>query len=330
MRFYKIIYRMMPNGYRKWIEFKLSCADFSIPPEDYVGFSILYGLALTAIIFLITLLFNFTIYISIVIGISAFAVFEAIMHAIPLMISDSRAKFTDEILPDALRLISSNIRSGLTPDKALLSSARPEFGPLERRIRDSAKLTLSGISIEEAVRNIPKKIDSKALRRSIDLLVEGISRGGNLANLLDGLANDIRQTKILKKEIHSIVMMYAIFIFFAAGIGAPLLYGISSFLVQTMQQMGGKIEVQEMPIGTSAIGTKFMTFQAVGIGQEFLMYYISISLGITSFFGGLLVGLIQEGTEKAGLRYIPILLMISLSVFFLTRIMVVQIFGVIA
>jgi len=326
MRLYKIIYRMTPKVYRKWVEYKLTCADFSTHPEDYAGFSIFYGLALAVVTLFVGLLFDFSIYISIVLGISTFAVFEAIMHAIPLMIADSRANFTEEILPDALRLISSNIRSGLTPDKAFLLSARPEFGPLEIQMRDSAKLTLSGISVEEAIQNIPKKIDSKALRRSIDLLVEGMSRGGNLANLLDGLANDIRQTRILRKEIHSIVMMYAIFIFFAAGIGAPLLYGISSFLVQTMQQMGGRIEIQETFTG----GMKFMTFQAIGISQEFMMYYISISLGITSLFGGLLIGLIQEGKEKAGLKYIPLLLMISLTVFFLTRIMVVQIFGAIA
>lgn len=325
-KFYTIVYRMTSNNYRMWIEYKLTCADFFTSPDDYAGFSILYGIGVGVIAFLAAFLFDFSIYISIVLGIFACAVFEAIMHAIPLMVADSRAKFTEEILPDALRLISSNIRSGLTPDKAFLLSARPEFGPLEKQIRDSAKLTLSGLSIEESIKNIPKKIDSKALRRSIDLLVEGMSRGGNLANLLDGLANDIRQTRILRKEVHSIVMMYAIFIFFAAGIGAPLLYGISSFLVQTMQEMGGKVEIQETFTG----GMKFMTFQAVEITQEFLMYYISISLAITSFFGGLLVGLIQEGKEKAGLRYIPILLIISLSVFFLTRIMVVRIFGAIA
>jgi hypothetical protein len=74
---------------------------------------------------------------------------------------------------------------------------------------------------------------------------------------------------------------------------------------------------------------KFMTFQVVTIDQQFLMYYITISLCITSFFGGLLMGLIQEGKEKAGLRYIPILLMISLTVFFVTRFLIVEIFGTI-
>lgn len=324
-RFYKTVFRMMPKGYREWIKYQLDCANFSIPMDDYVGFSLLYGLTLGIILFLISFILRLTtVYMSIVLGISTFAVFEAVIHAIPLLVADKRAKFTDEILPDALRLISSNIRSGLTPDKAFLLSARPEFGPLEKQIRDSAKLTLSGLSIEEAIKNIPKKINSKALRRSIDLLVEGISRGGNLAGLLDELANDIRQTKILRNEVQAFVMMYAIFIFFAAGIGAPLLYGISSFLVKTMQEMGSRVSIDQS-VPTSM---KFMTFQGIEISQDFLMYYISISLGITAFFGSLLMGLIQEGKEKAGLKYIPILLIVSLSVFFFTRMFVERMFGV--
>jgi flagellar biosynthesis protein FliQ len=54
---------------------------------------------------------------------------------------------------------------------------------------------------------------------------------------------------------------------------------------------------------------------------------VSFSLAVTSFFGGLLIGLIQEGSEKAGLRYIPILIAVSLSIFFLTRLMVERLFG---
>jgi len=314
----------MPKEYKKWVKKQLDFADFEISPAIFYGFSIFYGLVLGAVIFLISFILGTSLPISVQLGIFGFFVFEAIMHVIPMMVSDSRAKFTDEVLPDALRLISSNIRSGLTPDKALLLAARPEFGPLEKQIRDSAKLTLSGQPIENAIRAISEKINSKALRRSVDLLSEGISRGGNIASLLDELANDIRQTKILRKEVKALVMMYAIFIFFAAGIGAPLLYGISSFLVETMQEMGSKVTVQQTFTG----GMKFMTFQGIAIDPEFLYYYVSLSLGVTSFFGALLIGLIQDGSERAGLRYIPILIAISLSIFFLTRMIVERFFGV--
>ncbi len=324
MRVYEFVFQRLPKNYKKWIEEQLNCADFFIPPQNYAGFSILYSITLGMVVFFVIYVLGLTtLQISFVLGIFVMTIFLAVMNAIPVMVSDSRAKFTDEILPDALRLVSSNIRSGLTPDKALLLSARPEFGPLQKEVSKSAKLTLSGESIENAIQTIPKNISSKALKRSVDLLAEGVSRGGNLASLLDGLADDIRQTRILKREVHALVMMYAIFIFFAAGIGAPLLYGISSFLVEMMQEMGSKIDVQQ----TFPTGMKFMTFQGIGINPQFLIYYVSISLGITAFFGGLLIGLIQEGTERAGLRYIPLLLMISLSIFFLTRFLIEIMFG---
>jgi len=330
MRLYEIIFRVMPKGYKKWVKNYMNYAGFTISPQKYVGFSLLYGLLLALSISFFVFVLGLSMLglstgvLTFISGLMVFIVFEVFMHSIPLFVSDRIAKFTDEILPDALRLISANIRSGLTPDKALLLSARPEFGPLEKQIRKSAKFALSGEPIEEAVQTISKNINSKAVKRSIDLLVEGMGRGGNLASLLDGLANDIRQTKILRREVHAFVMMYAIFIFFAAGIGAPMLYGISSFLVETMKEIGGSVSVQQTFTGSM----RFMTFQGITIEPEFLMLYSLSALGVTSIFGGLLMGLIQEGSEKAGMKYIPILLLISLGVFFLARALVVGLFGI--
>lgn len=323
MRLYEVLYRMTPKGYRSWIKRMLICADFRILPENYVGFSIIYGILLFLAILTTSIIVHLSFLISILIAFFVSTVFEAFMHAVPVVIADNRAKFTDEILPDALNLISSNVRSGLTPDQAFLLSARPEFGPLQVQIRKSAKLTLSGVSIDDAIQTIPENIYSKTLKRTIDLLVEGITKGGSLANLLDGLANDIRQTRILRKEVEAFVMMYAIFIFFAAGIGAPLLYGISSYLVETMQKLGTAVPVQQTFTGSS----KFMTFQAIKINEDFMRMYMLASLGVTSVFGGLLIGLIQEGSEKAGLKYIPILALMSVSIYFLSRFIVITAFG---
>jgi len=323
MRLYEVLYRMTPKGYRSWIKKILICADFRILPENYVGFSIIYGILLFLAILTTSIIVHLSFLISILIAVFVSAVFEAFMHAVPVVIADNRAKFTDEILPDALNLISSNVRSGLTPDQAFLLSARPEFGPLQVQIRKSAKLTLSGVSIDDAIQTIPENIYSKTLKRTIDLLVEGIIKGGSLANLLDGLANDIRQTRILRKEVEAFVMMYAIFIFFAAGIGAPLLYGISSYLVETMQKLGSAVPVQQTFTGSS----KFMTFQSIKINQDFMRMYMLAALGVTSVFGALLIGLIQEGSEKAGLKYIPILAVLSISIYFLSRFIVITAFG---
>lgn len=329
MRIYEIIFRAMPKGYMNWIKKYITYSGFTISPGKYSGFSLMYGV-------LLALSVTFTVYmlelellglttgqLMIVFGLVSFFVFEAVMHSVLIFVSDRIASFTDDILPDALRLISANIRSGFTPDRALLLSARPEFGPLEKQIIKTAKLTFSGEALEDAIQIMPKKINSKALKRTVDLLVEGMRQGGNIANLLDGLSNDIRQTKILRKEVQAFVMMYAIFIFFAAGIGAPLLYGVSSFLVETMKEIGGATDVSAALPG----GMEFMAFSGIKVETEFLMLYMISALTITSIFGGLIMGLIKEGSEKAGLKFIPILFCISMTMFFLVRMFVMKIFG---
>jgi flagellar protein FlaJ len=332
MKVYDVLYHTMPKAYRDWIKNYLNYSELTISPEKYVGFSFLYGLFLgVSIAFFVYILgisvLGFSvIQLVFISGLSSFLLFEVFMHSLLLVISDKIANFTDEILPDVLRLISANIRSGLTPDQALLLSARSEFGPLEKQIINSAKMSFSGKPIEEAIQTISTNINSRALKRSIELLVEGMARGGSLTNLLDGLSDDIRQTKILKKEVQAYVMMYAIFIFFAAGIGAPLLYGISSFLVEMMKQIGGNINVEQGFTG----GMKLMSFQDININVNFLILYSLSAIGITSLFGGILMGLIQEGSEKAGLKYVPILFLISVGIFFVVRIIVSRVFSFIA
>lgn len=199
-KMYDRLYRIFPSGYRNWVAKYITYAGISISPEIYVGFSLLYGICL---VFAGLFLFIFNILPSkflIPISASIFLSFEAIMHGVLVVISDSRTKVVEEIVPDALRLVSANIRSGLTIDKALLVSARSEFGPLEKEIRSAAKETLSGASIEDALKKIADKFNSKVLSRSIDLLVEGIMRGGDVPKLLDSLGEDIRQIRILKKK----------------------------------------------------------------------------------------------------------------------------------
>ncbi|MEM5799511.1 MAG: type II secretion system F family protein [Candidatus Aenigmatarchaeota archaeon] len=317
---YRYLYRLMPKFYSEWVKSYLKYANFSIPEEKFVGFTILYGFMLLISFYILFWLLN----ISYIFALAIFVVFEIFMHITLVLVADSRANFADEILPDVLSLFSSNIRSGLTPDKALMLTARPEFGPLEEQIKRAAKKTLSGESIEDAIKVIPERINSKILERTVKLLSEGMAKGGSLQNLLDSLANDIRESKLIKKEISAQVMVYAIFIFFAVGIGAPVLLATSNHLIETMSAISSNIKLDKVSMPTQ-IPVKI---QNINIDTSFLLKYSLSSLVITSIFGGLLVGLIKDGTEKAGIKYIPILLILSIGIFFLAKLMIFKFFAV--
>jgi flagellar protein FlaJ len=320
MTFYDKLYWLMPKGYRKWVKQKLISGGIAMKPERYLGFSMFFSVMLGLVAFILALFFDLTVGKSALVGLVAVATFNLITVGAIYNSVDKRAKQTEEILPDALILMSSNIKSGLTPDRALLMSAREEFGPFGEEINKTAKNVIAGMTLQDALRRVTHNIESRILTRTIDLLEEGIKQGGSLVELLDTLASDIRQTKILKKEIKSFVLMYVIFIFFAVGIGAPLLFAISSYLVKTMTEMSNVLNVDE--IGGLAGMNTMVKFSGLNIDTSFLTTYSVLALVVNSIFGGILIGVVQEGTGKGGFKYIPVLLAVSTTIYFLVKFVV--------
>ncbi len=316
----------MPKNYKNWLEAHIGYCDLKIEPEKLFGSLLFLGALISISISLLLFLLKFLSFFYFIFSfLLLFLICEIIFHGLFVFTADSRANYVEEILPDALQIISSNMRAGLTHDKAILTSARPEFGPLEKELRNAAKETLSGKPLEEALRNMTKKIKSKLLERTVYLLIEGMEKGGSITALLESIATDIRQVRILKREIKSYVMMYGIFIFFAACIGAPLLYSVSIFLVETMSRFGGGIELEELP--QAQVKLPLGTIKISEISPEFLSLYSYLAIGITTFFGSLLIGLVQEGTEKAGLKFLPIFLPIGFGVFLISQIAIRAIFA---
>ncbi|MFH7882098.1 MAG: type II secretion system F family protein [Candidatus Aenigmatarchaeota archaeon] len=323
---YKFLYSRLPRNYKSWLEDYISYCDLKTSPErlfsSFLTFGLIISLSISFILFFMDFL---SFFYFILVFVLFFLILQVVFHMVLIFIADNRANYVEEILPDALQIISSNMRAGLTHDKAILTSARPEFGPLEKELKNAAKETLSGKPLEEALKNMTKRIKSKLLERTISLLLEGLEKGGSITALLDSIALDIRQVRILKREIKSYVMMYGIFIFFAACIGAPLLYSVSIFLVETMGKFGGGIEIEKMP----EVGSKLPlgSIRISEIRPEFLSLYSYIAIGVTIFFGSLLIGLVQEGTEKAGLRFLPIFLPTGFAVFFISQIAIRAMFA---
>jgi len=155
----------------------------------------------------------------------------------------------ENILPDVLLLMAMNIRSGMTTDRALIVTARPEFGLLEKELNRAGKQVLAGKEIKYALLEMTQHIRSKTLESTVRMIIEGIDSGGELSSLLQQTADEIQNSKIVQGEVKANVLMYAIFIFFAAGIGAPLLFGISTYIVSNISQ-------------------QFAAFHVSGVGQQ--------------------------------------------------------------
>ncbi|MEK6970619.1 MAG: type II secretion system F family protein, partial [archaeon] len=148
--------------------------------------------------------------------------------------AEGRGKQVEHVLPDALQLIASNIKAGLTTERAMLVSARPEFGPLETEMKRVSTRILAGVPVEKAIMEISRHIKSNLVERTTWLLARGISSGGEIADLLMQLSRNLRTQIALQSEAHASISIYVILIFFSAAFGGPALYAVSSLIVAVM------------------------------------------------------------------------------------------------
>ncbi|MFH1510931.1 MAG: type II secretion system F family protein [Candidatus Woesearchaeota archaeon] len=227
----------------------------------------------------------------------------------------------EEVLPDFLELTSANIRAGMPIDRALWFAVRPRFGVLAKEIEIVAKQTMSGEDLESALQHFAAKYDSTVLKRSINLLAEGIKAGGEIGDLLNKISLNIKESQLIKKEMSANVTSYVIFIGFATMIAAPVLFGLSYQLLNNIHQITGNIDV---PSSSAVMG---LTFGKVGISLDDFTIFAYTSLIVTSFFSSILVATIKKGEVRAGAKYIPIFIITSVVVFKIATVLMGRLFG---
>ena len=92
-----------------------------------------------------------------------------------------------------------------------------------------------------------------------------------------------------------------------------------------MTKIGAIARVSEELVPTAAqIPIKF---SAPEVSMDTLFWFCVSAIVITTFFGGLILGLIEAGRETAGIRFVVLLLVLGLSVFLITRHLLAGMFG---
>ncbi|RME54839.1 hypothetical protein D6777_02485 [Candidatus Woesearchaeota archaeon] len=320
MKLYNLTTKLVPGKLRKRLLYAVQNAESVYPAEKVLGFMILFLLVLS-----IGLSFFVALITKIGLGyaflLSLFFLFFS-SYLIAVVQADKKAKLVDELLPDALQLMASNLRAGMGIEKAMMLAARPEFGPLEKEIYTVGKEVATGKDISKALLNMTKRVNSRALEQVVNLIISGLRSGGKLSELLDNSAEDLRRQKIIKEKIKSNVQVYIIFIFVAAGIGAPFLFALSLFLVKVVIANFANIDVP-----TSAASSIPISIKSVKISTSFILKFILLSLTTTSILSSFTLGLISKGKAREGAKFIPLLILFSIGVFFLISYVIENVFG---
>jgi len=331
MSIYQRIASLVPKRVTNAFQRELRYVGISVNETRFVGFVALFGFGIAiAVAVNLYLFFEISPIISFAL---AFLGFGGGIYYWLSQMADNEGKGVEKTLPDVLELISSNIKSGLTAERALFASARPEFGVLSEELKNASKEIMSGERLENALMVLPEKIKSKSLERAIWLLVQGIKSGGEIADLLLQLGSDLREENSMKEEISANISMYVILIFAAALLGAPLLFGINSLIVGTIIEQTSSVSISPQQMEEyrtmSSVG-RFMGVPTINITESFVVIFSLAALVITALFASFTIGAMAAGSEKEGIKYIPLMLIGSIALFFIVRIVLGGILGSLA
>ncbi len=270
---------------------------------------ILIGLIFSSIFLLITKKLIISIIFVILIPVSIVTYFYFLIQ----LKKYRRVKKMEEVFPDFLQLMSSNLRAGITIDRSMLLSVREEFDPLDKEINKTGREIATGKSMETSLLNMARRIGSEKIKKTIILIISGMGAGGNLATLLEQTGTNMRESDFIEKKAASNVLMYVIFIFVAVAMGAPALFALSTVLIQTLTNLlSGIPEV-------SSVALPF-TLSKISVSPTFITYFSLVFIIVIDLLAALILGLVSKGEEKEGLKYFPPILIISLIIFFTIKI----------
>jgi len=279
---------------------------------------IVFSIILALVISLSTLFFKRNITLSISVFFAVIFIVNIYFYFRKLLQKTSRIKKMELVFPDFLQLISSNLRAGMTIDRAFLLSSRPEFNPLDLEIFKTGKEIATGKEIDKAFLDMSKRIGSEKIHKIILLILSGIRAGGNIAILLEETAVNMRQRGFIEKKAASSVLMYVIFIFLVVSIFAPILFALSTVLVDVLIDI-----LSNLPSFEATPSTPF-TLSNINISSEFIIYFSIVFILVVDILSSLVLGLVSKGEEKQGLRFLPPMIILSLTTFLLTRLIMAR------
>jgi flagellar protein FlaJ len=219
-----------------------------------------------------------------------FAIIIAVFPPAILTYLDFRwRRAIDEHLPDLFRSIVQAQETGMTLPQALEEAAKRDYGPLTVELRKMTAQISWGMSFEEALLALGKRVNTILVQRTVPMIIEASRSGGRVERVFDPMGKFLQTTLLLDKERRTqtrpyIAIVYVAFFVFVFTI--VLLF--KSFFVS----------IEQLP----SLGTALMAPDDI----KRMFFHMT---EIQAFFGGLVAGKMGEGTINAGLKHCLIMML---------------------
>jgi flagellar protein FlaJ len=212
----------------------------------------------------------------------------------------------EDHLPDFLREISSSASSGMTVFDSITSAARGDYGKLTPEIQKMSAQLSWGISVNEALENFAKRINTPSVKRIVITINKALDIGGNTPEVFEAAAKEIDQTKLVEQQRRTEMSLYSIVIFISFFVFLAVILIIDNTIFEEFFKLQSKMT------GATRIGN-LQIAQSIDRGLLYNTFFLFVL--VQSVGGGLLGGFMMDGKISSGVRFGFILVLISFFIF---------------
>jgi flagellar protein FlaJ len=232
---------------------------------------------------------------------------------IDMLKENARQKEIEEKFLEFVRAITGNVKSGTPIPKAIREAAESNYGALTPYIQKLSHQMEWGIPFREALVRFAKSTENNVIRRSVAIIIEAEQSGGNIQDVMEGVAISVVQIKKIKDErrANSFAQLIQGYIVFFIFIGIMVVLQV--FLLPQLSDVSGDVfaglssggDISQLELGEEET-------TPVSINFETLFIFLIL---IQGFFAGIMIGDFSEGKLKYGIKHSFIFMLIGYMVF---------------
>jgi archaellum biogenesis protein FlaJ (TadC family) len=289
--------KTLMEKYAEWMEF----CEMKYTPQTWIGFSIIACGLIGVLSFVLSSVFiqGITL-IPLAFSISALV----LTLGYPYMKKESIINEIEKNFSDALKQMADTLKAGDTYENALREVVDAEYGKLSKEMNLALTRMEDGENLDSALNGFSARVDSRLIKRTITIILDSIKTGASLAEILDDIADDVRDIYRLKEDRKASTTMQFMFLIAAGGFIAPMIFGEITSVISSF----GSISTREL--------------NAVSQADNFTPLIIQIYLIVEVIGSGAMMALIREGKLNKSIIYIPVILLVAFLCYHGTNIVV--------
>jgi pilus assembly protein TadC len=257
-----------PSSFFGDIQESLYKANILMPASKYIAISVGVAVIVAASASLVSAVFlsamiGATGVLGIGIGVPVFGLVLVIAKVYPNSKVKGRSDSFGREMPFALRHMATQLSSGSGLLETMRSVSVSDYGVLSEEFKKAILEIERGATIEEAFERMNIRIDSIGLKKATRQIASTLRTGGNLANTLKIIAEEVATEMRMKlKDFIQVLNTFSLMYMFITVV-APVL--ITTLVIA----MG--IAMQGLPIGADVMWLMYIAFFGVAVYLSFMV-----------------------------------------------------------